>query len=202
MKKKRGRPRKYPLPEETESTETAVVADGPLTELLATPLHRIADIVDERIRPDLSDDPITFEDPLDAWVSDFEARKTEPAEAIRNGDDPPFVEDVFHDLDSRSTGGSGGGSSVYETASEVGSQDGSTGTCDSRGGGRNGKWRRRKRPNMTGWPRSNKKRRPLAHLSIDPEDENDGPPVLSPIREESLHNNVSGSSANADSPSR
>ena len=220
IKKKRGRPRKYPLPDD-ESTappadhqvvvEEVVVADGPLSDLLATPLHRIGDIVDERIRAD-DDDTIAFEDSSDdcSWIDglkpttdvDAERRSTAAAAAaaaLRLNDNDPFSDqDVFHDLDSQSTGESGGGasgsSSVYETASEVGSsQEGSTG---SGGGGRSSKWRRRKRPNMTGWPRSTKKRRPLAHLSIDPEDDDDdGPPVLSPIREESVVGNASSNSA-------
>lgn len=104
--------------------------------------------------------------------------------------------DVFHDLESRSGGAGSRSSSVYETASEIGS-NGSTGTCDS--GTR--KWRRRKRPNMTGWPRSIKKRSkplPLVALDLHDDDDDDGPPVLSPIREEAR--NTSG--ASVESPSR
>lgn len=67
LKKKRGRPRKFPLPD-----EQVVVADTPLTELLATPLDRIEDIVDERLllqspKPELE---IAFEDPPDCWTDD------------------------------------------------------------------------------------------------------------------------------------
>lgn len=106
------------------------------------------------------------------------------------------MDDVFHDLESNSGEAGSRSSSIYETASEIGS-NGSTGTCDSR----TRKWRRRKRPNMTGWPRSVKKKsRPLS-LVLEPDDEDSGlpPAVLSPIREES-HNNSSGVSA--ESPSR
>lgn len=180
--RKRGRPRKRPLPPvEQTNGETD---ESPLTNLLATPLERIRDIVDERILPTES---CSFSDeqglPL-AYLSE--------CFTVEN---PPEMTDVFHDLDSNSGSRS---SSVYETASEIGSTSTSTGTCDSR----RKAWRssnRRKRRNMTGWPRSKRRRPPLTlniidvdddlnltgDLSCNGEDEDDDPPVLSPIREES-----------------
>jgi len=64
-KKKRGRPRKYPLPEET------VIADGPLTDLLATPLDRIEDIVDEQLLLE-NQQEIVFEDAPDYFPEESE----------------------------------------------------------------------------------------------------------------------------------
>lgn len=187
--RKRGRPRKRPLPRNEQSSFDLV--ESSLTELLATPLERIEDIVDERILPNNrnGDDICMFDDddlpivyPADSWTTE-------------GRDHPLESSEVFHDLDSHSGSRS---SSVYETASEIGSTSTSTGTCDSR----RKAWRsgnRRKRRNMTGWPRS-KRRRPVAlslidvdedlnltgDLSCNGEDDDDAMPVLSPIREESI----------------
>ena len=187
--KKRGRPKKRTTSHTNEQPNTELV-ESSLTEMLATPLERIEDIVDERILPN-QDDICMFNDDDDLPI----VYPTEPW--MTNGTDHALTEapEVFHELDSHSGSRS---SSVYETASEIGSTSTSTGTCDSR----RKAWRagnRRKRRNMTGWPRS-KRRRPLplsiidvdedlnltGDLSCNGDDEDDdGPPILSPIREES-----------------
>lgn len=211
--RKRGRPRKRPLPPDQQQSEPPTeLVKSSVTELLATPLDRIEDIVDERILPEdsdhcmFSDDDLVY--PPYPWTND--SRRDDPSSV---GDlIPP---EVFHDLDSHSGSRS---SSVYETASEIGSTSTSTGTCDSRrkawrSGGNN--LRRKRRCNMTGWPRS-KKRRPLplniirmdddlnlsGNLSCnDDDDDDEGPPniMLSPIREESTLL-VDGTSPNPSQP--
>ena len=136
QRRKRGRPRKYPLPSER-------MPPNPVVELIATPLERIEDIVDERIvgiqQPDdvnlFSDDELVLLDEI-----------SHPPVA-----DSGVLPEVFHDIEGRSDMGSS--SSVYETASDMSSTS-TTGTCDSR----RKQWRRRKRPNMTGWPRSKKRK--------------------------------------------
>ena len=216
--KKRGRPRKYPRPEESIpapilKTKKKTTTEAPLVHLLDTPLDRIGDIVDECLlhqQPDDETMQLSFSDDnnLPVWTAE---------------------EDVFHDVDSSS--------SVYETASEVGST--STGTCDSQrvssansseSRQRNGHHRhhhrrghhghRRKRPNMTGWPRLKKPRRPaLLTLEDDllpiciatDEDDEEGedededdfgpPPVLTPIREESSSLLLSSSAVSNAPPS-
>lgn len=186
--RKRGRPRKRPLPPDEQSNSQLV--ESSLTELLATPLERIKDIVDERISPtndicmfgDDDDLPIVY--PANCWTANRQDRPLESSE-------------VLHDLDSPHSGSRS--SSVYETGSEIGSTSTSTGTCDSR----RKAWRsgnRRKRRNMTGWPRSKRRRpAPLNLIDVDEdlnltgdlscngeEEDDDAMPVLSPIREESI----------------
>lgn len=158
--RRRGRPpkkhRTVGKPKEQESS---------LAEFFATPLERLEDLVDERLLNEPEVGALSAEDepmyPAD-WVK-------EPS---------PELPEVFHDIDSNSGSRS---SSVYETASEIGSS--STGMSESN---QRKVWKnRRKRRNMTGWPRS-KKRKPVP-MSIELEDEmtsDGGPPSLSPIREE------------------
>ena len=206
--RKRGRPRKRPLPPNEQSNPATELVESSVTELLATPLDRIEDIVDEGILPDDSDHCLFSDDdlvyPPYPWTNDN--RRDDPSSVTGLDHVSP---EVFHDLDSHSGSRS---SSVYETASEIGSTSTSTGTCDSRrkawrSGGNN--LRRKRRCNMTGWPRS-KKRRPLPLNIIDVDDdlnltgnlscnddEDEGPPniMLSPIREEATLL-VDGSSPN------
>ena len=191
--RKRGRPRKYP-PFSSEPITTELV-ESPLTDLLTTPLERIEDIVDESIIPTgNADDVCLFND--DHLTIDYPAHNWPSGE--RDGSHPMDGPEIFHDLDSHSGSRS---SSVYETASEIGSTSTSTGTCDSR----RKAWRsnRRKRRNMTGWPRS-KRRRPAALNLINVDEDlnltgdlscnaDDAIPVLSPIREESVLTDVSDS---------
>lgn len=207
--RKRGRPRKRPLPTDEQCNPPTQLMESPLADLLATPLERIEDIVDERmVLPD-DGDHCMFNDsdtvyPPNCWITDHRRDNS----SLPTGLD--HLSEMFADLDSHSGSRS---SSVYETASEIGSTSTSTGTCDSRrkvwrnAGGNN--HRRKRRCNMTGWPRS-KKRRPLqlsvinveddlnltGNLSCD-EDDDEGPPniMLSPIREESTLL-VDGSSPN------
>lgn len=189
--RKRGRPRKYPRPESPPPVQPPPQqqhkTDAPLVHLLDTPLDRIGDIVDERLlqSPDETMELSFSDDNLPVFASSSILEQQED-------------NSIFHDLEESS-------SSVYETASEVGST--STGTCGSANSSEirrrhrhtNGSHHRRKRPNMTGWPRSKKPRRP-ALLTLEDDlpiggngggttDEDDDdfgpPPVLTPIREES-----------------
>lgn len=151
--RKRGRPRKHPLPvEQLPSTS--------LSELIATPLDRIEDIVDERIVGQQLDD--LFSDDQFPLVEDI-GQVPEAAAVV----DPP---ELFHDLGAEGRSEVTSSSSVYETASDLGSTS-TTGTCDSR---RKGNWhRRRKRPNLTGWPRSKKPRKVTTPLFLDDDDVGD-----------------------------
>lgn len=151
-RRRRGRPRKHPLPSER------MPKANPLAELIATPLERIDDIVDERIIGIQPPDAVSlFSDDDDELVLHLDG-VSHPPEANSAGLLPA---EVFHDVEGeRSEVGSS--SSVYETASDMSSTS-TTGTCDSR---RRKQWRRRKRPNMTGWPRS-KKRKAAAPLFMD-----------------------------------
>ena len=165
-RRKRGRPRKHPLPADPPCCL-------PLVEMLATPLERIEDIVDERIIHQ------SLQEAVSMFHEDDLAVLTE--EVIDTPIETPSSVDVFHDVEAHSDPGS---SSVYETASDLGSTS-TSGTCDSR----KHKWRRRKRPNMTGWPRSKKRKLPPINFchseASESEALSDDPITLSTIHEES-----------------
>ena len=200
-KRKRGRPRKYPIaavaPAAACDSSSSDTAHNPIANLLATPLDRIQEIVDERIvhhRQHLDDreaegdeDSATAGDagfdelfgdrvdvdqllldcmpPLDTcpWSGgggssccpgDVEVGLVTASTAIKNDVVMQHVMQSIQALGEHlNRSEHGGGSSVYETASDLGSTS-TTGTCNSRN---NKKWRRRKR-NMTGWPRSKKRK--------------------------------------------
>ena len=197
-KRKRGRPRKRTAVEDKEAVRMA--------RLLATPLDRIEDIVDERIVYELEsgsaaafdDDSCTLLDSVPDFLgtydrSDGSAVNGPELEQQRNGPEVCLTKaEVLHQvlqsiaLDLQSDRCSSSTNSIYETASDLGSTSTTaSGTCHSRK-----KWRRRKR-NMTGWPRS-KKRKPTNNFASDvSEMSNDGTtslsgsdaPYLSPCRE-------------------
>ena len=156
-KRKRGRPRKYPI------------VETPLEQLLSTPLDKIGDMVDEQcsaLAGDLFGATESFNDVAALLQSVPECAGAGwdvlTTCSISGGNDDRMKENgVLVDSDEHLSSTS---ASVCESASDLGSCT-STGAATrySTSAVAKQRWRKRKR-NLTGWPRS-KKRKPLSSLS-------------------------------------